>query len=147
MKFSEVKQGRVFVIRLEDNEIVHEEIEKFAREQSVSAAALVIVGGANKNSKLVVGPENGSVRPISPMTHILGNVHEISGTGTLFPDENGNPVIHMHMACGRNRETITGCIRSGVNVWQIMEVILFELIDTTARRITDSDLGFKLLHP
>lgn len=35
MKYSEAKQGRIFVIRLEDGDIVHEELERFAREQSM----------------------------------------------------------------------------------------------------------------
>lgn len=30
MKYSEAKQGRIFVIRLEDGDVIHEEIEKFA---------------------------------------------------------------------------------------------------------------------
>jgi predicted DNA-binding protein with PD1-like motif len=42
------------------------------------------------------------------MAHIIEDVHEIFGTGTLFPDEEGNPVLHMHMACGRNNNTVTG---------------------------------------
>jgi predicted DNA-binding protein with PD1-like motif len=147
MKYSEAKQGRIFVIRLEDGETVHEEIEKFAREQSIAAAAMIIVGGADEGSKLVVGPERGRAKTINPMDHILNNVHEIAGTGTLFPDEEGNPIIHMHMACGRNANTVTGCIRNGVKVWQIMEVVLFELIDTTGKRVLDPDLGFKLLNP
>lgn len=147
MKYAEAKQGRIFVIRLEDGETVHEEIEKFAREQSITAAAMIIVGGADEGSKLVVGPEHGRAKTINPMEHILDNVHEIAGTGTLFPDEEGTPTIHMHMACGRNANTVTGCIRNGVNVWQIMEVVLFELIDTTGKRVLDPDLGFKLLNP
>jgi predicted DNA-binding protein with PD1-like motif len=81
------------------------------------------------------------------MEHILDNVHEIAGTGTLFPDEKGNPTIHMHMVCGRNANTVTGCIRSGVKVWQIMEVILFELVDSTGKRVFEADLGFNLLDP
>ena len=147
MKYAEAKQGRIFVIRLEDGETVHEEIEKFAREQSITAASMIIVGGADEGSKLVVGPERGRAKTINPMEHILDNVHEIAGTGTLFPDEEGNPTIHMHMACGRNANTVTGCIRNGVKVWQIMEVVLFELTDTTAKRMLDPDLGFKLLNP
>ena len=145
MQYSEVKQGRVFLLRLEDGEIVHEAIERFAREQSITAACMIIIGGADKDSKLVVGPERGRAQPINPMEHILDNVHEIAGTGTLFPDEEGNPIIHMHIACGRNAETVTGCIRNGVKVWQVMEVVLFELIDTTGKRVLDPDLGFKLL--
>ena len=147
MKYAKAKQGRIFLIRLEDGETVHEEIEKFAREQSITAAAMIIIGGADEGSKLVVGPERGRATTINPMEHILDNVHEIAGTGTLFPDDEGNPTIHMHMACGRNANTVTGCIRNGVKVWQVMEVVLFELIDTTGKRVLDPDLGFKLLNP
>jgi predicted DNA-binding protein with PD1-like motif len=147
MKFSEAKQGRIFVIRLEDGDIVHEEIERFAREQSINAAALIIVGGADTGSRLVVGPEQARTEPIVPMEHILDNVHEVTGTGTLFPDDEGNPVIHMHLACGRNTSTITGCIRTGVQVWHIMEIILYELMDSSGIRIQDDQTGFKLLNP
>ena len=147
MKYSQARQGRFFVIRLDDGETVHEEIEKFARLQSITAAALIIIGGAAEDSRLVVGPEQGKARPINPMVHIIDDVHEIAGTGTLFPDEEGNPVLHMHIACGRNGNTVTGCIRTGVKVWQVMEVILFELVDTTGIRVLDPELGFKMLNP
>lgn len=147
MKYSEAKQGRVFVIRLEDGEILHEEIEKFAREKDIKAAFLISVGGADKGSALIVGPENGRSEKINPMSHVLNNVHEITGTGTLFPDDEGNPVLHMHAACGRNESTITGCVRAGVKVWHILEVILVELTGTNASRRPDPATGFKLLQP
>ena len=51
----------------------------------------------------------------------------------------------MHMACGRGKETITGCIRSDVKVWQIMEVVLVELVDTSGVRVVDGVLGFNVL--
>ena len=147
MKYSQAKQGRTFIIRLEDGDIVHEEIEKFTREKSIKAAALIILGGADKGSKLIVGPEHGRREPIIPMEHVLDNVHEIAGTGTIFPDENGKPVLHMHMACGRKTSSATGCIRKGVKVWHVMEVILFELVDTTAVRAFEPTTGFELLRP
>ena len=147
MKYSEAKHGRIFVIRLEDGDIVHDEIERFAREKSIGAAALIIVGGADQKSKVVVGPEKGRATPVVPMEHVLDEVHEIAGVGTLFPDDAGNPVLHMHMACGRKSSTITGCIREGVRVWHVMEVIVFELADTTGVRTHDSKTGFKLLQP
>jgi predicted DNA-binding protein with PD1-like motif len=81
------------------------------------------------------------------MMHRLDEVHEVSGTGTLFPDENGTPLLHMHMACGRDGKTVTGCIREGVKVWHIMEVILFELLDTGARREAQPPMGWKFLRP
>ena len=147
MKFSQARQGRIFVIRLEDGDVVHETLERFAREQQIQAAALVIVGGADTGSRLVVGPEKGRAPTIVPMVHRLDEVHEVAGTGTLFPDENGIPLLHMHMACGREGRAVTGCVREGVKVWYIMEVILFELIDTTARREAQPPMGWKFLRP
>ncbi len=147
MKYSEARMGRVFTIRLEDGDVVHEAIEKLAGERSIRAGALVILGGGARNSRLVVGPEKGDDRPITPMIRLLEAVHEVAGVGTLFPDESGAPTLHMHMACGRGEETATGCVREGVRVWQVMEAILFELTDTSAARRLDPDLGFKLLQP
>ncbi len=147
MKYSEAKLGRIFVIRLEDGEVVHEVVERFARDHGIRAAGLIILGGANDGSKLVVGPEKKDERPVNPMEFVIDDVTEVAGVGTLFPDEDGNPMLHMHMACGRNDRTFTGCIRKGVRVWQIMEIILYELLETSSRRVLDSNLGFKLLVP
>jgi predicted DNA-binding protein with PD1-like motif len=147
MKFSKAQLGRVFVIRLENGEIIHEEIERFARDHGIRAGALIAVGGGDAGSRLIVGPENSHARPVHPLEHILTSVHEVAGTGTLFPDEDGTPVLHMHMACGHNEKTVTGCIRSGVRVWQILEIVLFELTGCSGQRRLDEESGFKLLKP
>ena len=147
MKYSEARLGRMFIIRLEDGEILHEQIEEFARTHAIAAAAVIALGGIDEGSKLVVGPEEGRSKPISPMEHILDDVHEIAGVGTIFPDRDHNPVLHMHIASGRNESTITGCVRRGVKVWHVIEVILFELRDTSASRMFDTQTGFELLEP
>jgi predicted DNA-binding protein with PD1-like motif len=105
------------------------------------------LGGADQGSKLIVGPEQARAKPIVPRTHILEFVNEVAGTGTLFPDEDGKPELHMHLACGERLSTKTGCVRKGVIVWHIMEVVLFELIDSTAVRVYDDEIKFKLLEP
>lgn len=51
------------------------------------------------------------------------------------------------MACGRSGATVTGCIREGVKVWRVMEVIIQELLGTEAKRVVEEPLGLKLLHP
>jgi predicted DNA-binding protein with PD1-like motif len=145
MKYSEAKYGRVFVIRLEDGDILHECIEKFARENGVEAGFLIAVGGADKGTKLVVGPEKGRAKNINPMEYILDEVHEITGTGTVFLDEKGEPKLHMHVASGRKGTTKTGCVRRGLKVWHVLEIVLIELTDTKAKRILDEKTGFELL--
>ena len=148
MKASQARTGRVFVIRLEDGEILHEAIEAFAREHHIRAASVIAVGGADEGSRLVVGPADGRGQPpIQPLEHVLAGVHEIAGTGTLFPDEQGQPILHMHMACGREDRTVTGCARTGVRVWHVLEVIVMELTGVQSKRVLDPNTGFKLLQP
>ena len=147
MKYSEAKYGRIFVIRLEDGDILHGCIEKFARDNNIKAGFLIAVGGADKGSKLVVGPQEGRAKSIDPMEYILSEVHEITGTGTVFMNAQGEPKLHMHAACGRKETTRTGCVRKGLKVWHILEIILLELKDTKAMRKFDKETGFELLEP
>ncbi len=147
MKYSEAKMGRVFVVRLEQGEILHEVIEKFASDKKINAGACIALGAADKGSRFVVGPEDGNARPVVPMEHLLREAHEIAGTGTIFPDEEGRPMLHMHLATGRQDSTITGCVRKGVKVWQVIEVIIFELLDTEALRKKSEPVGFFVLEP
>jgi predicted DNA-binding protein with PD1-like motif len=81
------------------------------------------------------------------MEHLLEGVHEIAGVGTLFPDASGKPVLHMHIAGGRQDGAVAGCVRRGVRVWQVMEVILYELTGSPSRRLRDGSTGFELLSP
>ena len=147
MKFTEAKQGRVFVLRLEDGDIIHETIETFAKEKSIKSAYLIALGGIDKESKLVCGPRDGRAETIVPNIVNINNVHEVAGTGTIFSDENDEPNLHMHLACGRNESSRVGCIRTGVKTWHIMEIVLVELLDCSARRLIDPKIGFKLLQP
>jgi predicted DNA-binding protein with PD1-like motif len=50
--------------------------------------------------------------------------------------------VHIHLACGREGHTVTGCIRDGVRVWQVMEAVVTELDETTATRELDEATGF-----
>lgn len=147
MKYSEAKPGRVFILRLEDGDILHECIESFAEANGVQAGAAIVLGGADAGSRLVVGPSQARSTPVAGLEHILQGVHEVAGVGTIFPDSKGKPVLHMHIAGGRRDGAVVGCIRRGVRVWHVMEVVLWEITDTTASRMLDEASGFELLQP
>ena len=147
MKYSEAKVGRVFVLRLEDGEILHEEIEAFAKEQGVQSASVLAVGGADASSKLIVGPEEDRSDVVVPVDTTLQRMHEVAGVGTIFPDDEGTPCLHMHVAAGCIDGTTTGCIRRGVKTWHILEVIIQEFTNCAAQRVMNDALGFKLLEP
>ena len=145
MNYTEAELGRIFILRLHQGERLHEVIEKFAAEKQVSSALCFFLGGAEDKSKVVVGPKNGAVLPPEPMVTLLKGVHEGCGVGTIFTDEQGKPELHMHASFGRNDTAVTGCVRMGVDVWQIGEVVILELAGSAAKRAKDKDTGFEFL--
>lgn len=145
MKYSEGKIGRVFVVRLEDGDTMPEAIESFARENNVRRAMCILIGGI-KAGRIVVGPDNSQSIPIIPMIFGLEGVHEICALGTIFPDGDAKPRLHMHATLGRAGKTISGCIRPGIEVWKLGEVIVLEIVNNNAHR-EDTAAGFQMLEP
>jgi predicted DNA-binding protein with PD1-like motif len=145
MKYEAAKPGRMFVIRLDDGDVVHEAIEAMAREEGLQRAFVLVLGGADDGSTVVVGPEDGRSDPIVPMERLLAGVHEMAGVGTIFPNEAGEPVLHLHAAFGRGDSVTAGCIRRGVTTWVIGEVVVVELTFCEAGRRVDPATGFELL--
>lgn len=145
MQYTEGAVGRVFALRLEHGEQMPQVLEQFAADQGVCCGMAIMVGGADDGSRLVVGPEDGAALPVVPMVAALCGTHELAAVGTLFPDEQGRPVLHMHAACGRGESTTSGCIRTGIHTWRILEVILIELTGMEAARRPDAETGFSML--
>ena len=145
MKFAEAKLGRVFVIKLHDGDHLPDVLEIFALENKVSSAICFFLGGVKDKGRVVTGPKDPEARPVEPMVRLLNGVHEVCGVGTIFKNEEGKPKLHMHAAFGRDEDTITGCVRMGIDVWQIGEVILLELTHTTAHKVKDKETGFEFL--
>jgi len=146
MQYREGSIGRVFTLRLDEGERLPDVIEEFAAEHEIQTGMVLILGGADDKSNLIVGPEEGHGDKIIPITYILSGVHEIMGVGTLFPNESGNPVLHMHVAAGREGNASVGCSRAGVEIWLIGEVVILEIKGVHGERKLDRKSGFGLLH-
>jgi predicted DNA-binding protein with PD1-like motif len=145
LDYTEAKLARAFILRLHQNERLHEVIENFAAQKQIKSALCFFLGGAEDKSKVVVGPKDGNALPPEPMVTLLRGVHEGCGVGTIFTNEDGKPVLHMHASFGRNENTITGCVRMGVDIWHIGEVVILELAGGTAKRAKNKQTGFELL--
>ena len=144
MKATEGKVGRIFVIRLEDGDIVPECIEKFAVKKKLSVAYAIFIGGVG-GGQVVSGPRHTEERPPDPLCLPVDGVHEVAGVGILAPDGNGKPVLHIHAALGRAGSTLTGCLRPGVTTWLTGEVVLVEVFGADVARLIDEASGFELL--
>jgi len=146
MKACEGRIGRVFVIRLEDEEVVPECIERFAEEKGVSVGQAILVGGIG-GGDVVVGPRRSEVMPPEPMLLPINGAHEVVGMGILARGEDGKPILHIHAALGRAGQTMTGCLRQGVTTWLVGEVILYEILGADMVRIKNKQSRFELLEP
>ncbi len=144
MKACEGQLGRVFVIRLEDGDVIPTCIESFAEEKKISVGQVLMIGGIG-SGQVVVGPRYSDEMPPEPMLLPLDGAHEVVGVGIIAPSEQGKPALHMHAALGRSGKTTTGCLRPGVNTWLVGEVIICEIVGTNAARVLDNDTGFELL--
>ncbi|MGB9642046.1 MAG: PPC domain-containing DNA-binding protein [Candidatus Ratteibacteria bacterium] len=146
MKYSQARIKRIFVVRLDDGEKIPAAIEDFARKHKIQCGICILIGGIG-SGKLVTGPRYPESSPVTPIFQSITGTSEIAGIGSIFPDENNIPKLHMHATIGRRKTTLTGCIRPGITVWKIGECIIIELIGTKAKRITNQKAGFSILEP
>ena len=144
MKACEGQLGRVFVLRLEDKDVVPDCLERFAEEKSIKVGHVILIGGIGCG-EVVVGPRKSDEMPPHPMLLPIDGAHEVAAVGVLAPDENGKPVLHIHGALGRSGQTMTGCLRPGVKTWIVGEAVLIEILGAKPVRIHDENTGFGLL--
>ncbi|MBN1673473.1 MAG: DNA-binding protein [Kiritimatiellae bacterium] len=147
MKYSQARQGRTFIVRLDPGEPLVESLIGLAERESIAAAAVLVLGALDAGSSLTVGAvlEAGGKR--GAIRRALGAEREATGTGTLVRDEKGRATVHVHVACGREDSTITGCVGRDVSVGYCLEVIVTELLDTRAARTVDPERHARLLVP
>jgi uncharacterized protein len=144
MKSSEGKIGRVFVLRLEDGDVIPACIESFALEKAIKVGHVVLIGGLG-GGQVVVGPRKNDEMPPDPMLLPIDGAHEVEGLGIIAPDKDGKPKLHIHASLGRAGRTLTGCLRYGAQTWLVGEAIIYEITGTKARRLPDKASGFDLM--
>lgn len=134
MQYSTGRLGRIFILKMNHGDRISNELESFASKKKLSCALCFFLGGANDGSKIVSGPSSASNIPVEPILKVLNGVHESCAIGTILVNQEGKPKLHMHGAFGRNNKTIVGCVRSGVEIWKVGEVVVIEILDVMAYR-------------
>ncbi len=144
MKATEGKIGRVFVLRLEDGDMVPACIESFAEEKGIKVGQVVLIGGIG-GGQVVVGPRKSEEMPPNPVLLPIEGAQEVVGLGIIAPDKEGKAKLHIHAAMGRAGRTLTGCLRYGAKTWLVGEAVIYEITGTKARRLPDKASGFDLM--
>lgn len=143
MKFREMTRGRIFVLKLEDGDMVKQTMERFAAEHGIRSACFTIDGTVAAGSEFVVGLRREGKR-YEPIVYSSDEDSEFFGVGTIFSGKvDGKPVIHLHGSIGRNGRAVTGCFRESVKVSMAMEVVLQEVLGDGLSRDYDPVCGVR----
>ena len=131
MEYQEGRTGRVLYARLDDGDDLHDCIRQLAAAEGVRCAWFQVFGGL-KRAGVVTGPRE-PVMPPEPVWRQVDDAREILGFGTVLPDTDQQPLIHMHAAMGHHGETLTGCLRRDSSVYLVIELVMVEItgIDVT----------------
>lgn len=144
MQYRQGQLGRVFLARVEHGDNLLEEIRNLARAENLDGAVIFMIG-ALKSASMVVGPRECTVPP-EPVWESFGDGREIVGIGTLYPDETGEPALHLHGVLGKGPVSLTGCLRAGTEVYLVVEMVIMELSKLDVLRRFDPETGLKILY-
>jgi hypothetical protein len=142
MQYSQGRLGRIFLVKFENKDDVLRSLEGFVNKERIKSAVLVFLG-AFRRGQLVTGPKKAVVPP-EPNWKPFSDGWEVMGVGTVFSGRKG-PQIHMHAAMGKKDRALTGCVRKKVEVFMVIEAVVFELKGIRARKEIDPKTGLNLL--
>lgn len=142
MKYRQGSFGRVFVLKFEDRDDIINEMKKLAAKEKIRVGTIMLLGGM-RSAGIVSGPKE-AVIPPDPLWLNFNDGREVLGIGTLFwKDE--EPIIHIHGAFGREKESFTGCIRKDSSVYLVIEAVITEILGVEAHKAVDEKTGLVML--
>jgi predicted DNA-binding protein with PD1-like motif len=142
MQYTKGNLGRIFLLKFENNDVLLEELSRFAKKEKLKAATLIFIG-ALRSGDLVTGPKK-PVIPPDPNKLCFQDGWEVMGIGTIFTNKSG-PQIHIHSSMGKKLKTLTGCVRGKSKVFLVIEAVVFELKGVNATKSIDPRTGLNLL--
>ncbi len=142
MKYKQGSFGRVFVLKFEDKDNILEEMKKVAIKEKITVGTIMLLGGM-RSAGIVSGPKE-TVIPPDPLWVNFSDGREVLGIGTLFW-KGEEPIIHLHGAIGREKETLTGCIRKDSTVFLVIEAVITEILGIDAHKALNEKTGLVML--
>ena len=142
MKYKQGSFGRVFVLKFEDKDEILEEMKKVATKERIMVGTIMLLGGM-RSAGIVSGPKE-AVIPPDPLWVNFSDGREVLGIGTLFW-KGDDPVIHLHGAIGREKETFMGCIRKDSTVFLVIEAVITEILGIDAHKALNDRTGLVML--
>jgi predicted DNA-binding protein with PD1-like motif len=130
------------VLRFDNKDDLLNEMKIVAFKEKIKVGTIMLLGGLRHAG--VVSGSREAVIPPDPMWIKVSDGREVLGFGTLIWKGN-EPIIHPHGAVGRDRETITGCIRKESSVYLVVEAVITEILGIDAVKTLDENTGLVML--
>ncbi|HIJ60590.1 MAG TPA: DNA-binding protein [Nitrospirae bacterium] len=143
MNYQVGEQGRVVVVRFEDDDKILEGLQEIAKKENIRAGVIFVLGGI-KQGRFVVGPEKDDEMPPKPMWRDITESNEMVASGTVFW-QGDEPKIHLHCAFGKRDDVKMGCLREDTKTFLVLEAIIMEIRNVNAVREYDPSKKLSLL--
>lgn len=128
------KKMRTFALRLRPNQDLRTELEKFTKENKISAGFIITAVGSLKETKIRLADR-------SETTSFEGKFEIVSLVGTLAQDG-----VHLHISLSDGTgKTIGGHLTEGCKIYTTAEIIIGVTDEIIFTRETDSETTYKEL--
>ncbi len=144
MQYASGTQGRIFYIRFDHGEDLLAGLQSFIREHRIRSGVVNIIGALSQGN-LVTGPKE-TVLPPDQVWQSLDEAHELIGIAVIRQGPDG-PSLHLHTSAGRGSSSLTGCMRTGTQVYIVIEAIITEFSGFTITTRHDEKTGLDLPVP
>ncbi len=131
MQYTAGNIKRVFMVRFDHEDDLLDALLKLVKSENIRAGWFQLIGGVG-NAEIVTGPVRPTVPPV-PVWHQLDKPTEIIAAGSIAWCE-GEPLLHVHGAAGNSEIVKVGCLRKQLEVYLLIEAVIFEFEEMSVCR-------------
>jgi uncharacterized protein len=128
------KRMKIYALRLKPNQDLRVELEKFTKENKISAGFIITAVGSLKETKIRLADKSDS-------TVFEGKFEIVSLVGTLAQDG-----VHLHISLSDGSgKTIGGHLTEGCKIYTTAEIVIGTTDEIVFTRETDKETTYKEL--
>lgn len=134
IEFAAAEKMKLYAVRLKPNQDLRAELERFVKENKISAGFIITTVGSLKRAKVRLADQ-------SEATEFAGKFEIVSLTGTLAADG-----VHLHISFSDEKgATIGGHLTTGCTIYTTAEIIVGGTDEIVFTRETDPETTYKEL--
>lgn len=132
--YARAEKMKIYALRLKPNQDLRTQLEKFTKENKISAGFIITAVGSLKETKIRLADQSDS-------TVFEGKYEIVSLVGTLSADG-----VHLHISLSdKNGKTIGGHLTEGCVIYTTAEIVIGVTDEIIFSRETDAETTYKEL--